>query len=482
MKASIASIFFAGLATSAAAQSIQAADFKIQASDFKANELKASSAPKAVAMSTLRQRKESQFSKDKAAGMYDMDRYEVTSATECVDGKAGEYSCNNIDLKGFIRHQDTNSRTREGNDLWGWTSSSGREFALLGQSDGTAFVEVNSDGSLTYVGRLPTQTVASSWRDIKVIGNYAYIGSEARDHGMQIFDLRKLEKADKKNPPTYSISKDLTAHFSGFGSSHNLVASEDRDIIAAVGTEASLKCNSGLWFVDVSNPSRPQDAGCLSDDGYVHDAQMVIYNGPDRRYQGKHVSFGFNEDALVISLIDRLTMPSQISRTTYNGATYTHQGWVTEDHKYLLLDDELDEQYMNGPAADQRTTTYVVDITDLSYPVFRGIYKSPSVSIDHNQYIVDGLAYQANYGSGLRVVNVTSLAEDDTGALFEETAFFDVRPEDDAVGGEATFNGAWSVYPYFQSGHIVVSSIERGLFSLKLHEKKKSKCKRQLHV
>jgi len=483
MKASLASIFLAaGLATSAVAQDFRASEFKVQAKNFKAAELKAASAPNAVAMSTLRQRKESQFSKDKASGMYEKDKYQVSSATECIDGKAGEYSCNNIDLKGFIRHQDTNSRTREGNDVWGWTSPSGREFALLGQSDGTAFVEVNSDGSLTYVGRLPTQTVASPWRDIKVIGNHAYIGSEARDHGLQIFDLRKLESVDKSNPPTFSVSRDLTAHFAGFGSSHNLVASEDRDIIAAVGTASSLKCNAGLWFVDVSNPARPQDAGCLKDDGYVHDAQMVIYNGPDRRYQGKHVAFGYNEDALVISLIDRLTLPSQLSRTTYTGATYTHQGWLTEDHKYLLLDDELDEQYMTGPAADQRTTTYVVDVTDLTYPVFRGIYKSPVRSIDHNQYIVDGLAYQANYGSGLRVVNVTSLAEDDTGALFEETAFFDVRPEDDEEGGAATFNGAWSVYPYFNSGHIIVSSIERGLFSLKLNTPTKPKCRKRRNI
>lgn len=240
MKASIASIFLAGLATGAAAQSIKPAEFK-------ADSLKASSAPNAVAMSTLRQRKESQFKKDKDAGMYDIDRYEATGAEACVDGMAGEYQCNNIDLKGFLRHQDLNSRTREGNDIWGWTSSSGREFALLGQSDGTAFVEVESDGSLTYVGRLPTQTVASSWRDIKVIGNFAYIGSEAPDHGLQIFDLTKLEKADLDNPPTYSISKDLAAHFTGFGSSHNLVAHEERDLIVAVGTESSLKCNAGLY-------------------------------------------------------------------------------------------------------------------------------------------------------------------------------------------------------------------------------------------
>lgn len=66
------------------------------------------------------------------------------------------------------------------------------------------------------------------------------------------------------------------------------------------------------------------------------------------------------------------------------------------------------------------------------------------------------------------MVNITSLADDDTGAGFEEAAFFDIRPEDDEEGGAATFNGAWSVYPYFNSGHLVVSSIERGIYSLKM--------------
>lgn len=350
----------------------------------------------------------------------------------------------------------------------GWTdSSSGREFALVGQTDGTAFVEVKKDGSLTYVGRLPTQTEDSTWRDIKVIGDYAYIGSEAVDHGLQIFDLTKLLDTDLDNPPIFSIKSDLAAHFDGFGSSHNIVANEETDLIAAVGTEHKLKCRAGLWMIDVSNPLRPQDAGCVSSDGYVHDAQCVIYRGPQRDYQGKEICFNFNEDALTIVNIDRRTMPSQLSRTTYNGATYTHQGWLTGDHKYLLLDDELDEQEKTGPAADQHTTTYIVDISDLTWPIFKGVYKSPQRSIDHNQYIVDGISYQSNYASGLRMVNVTSINEDDTGALFEEIGFFDVHPEDDKEGGQATFNGAWSVYPYFESGVIVVNSIERGLFSLK---------------
>ncbi|KAG5820373.1 hypothetical protein H9Q74_000630 [Fusarium xylarioides] len=425
MKASITSLLLATLAGSAVAQTQ-----RINTAKYNEDYLRAKSAPHAIGMGELKQRKMALHESEAAAGVFDKDRYKVlSSGTPCTDGKAGGYSCNKIDLLGFLRHQDMGSRTRVGNDVWGWThASSGREFALLGQSDGTAFAEVHPDGSLTYVGRLPTQTVASSWRDIKVIGNYAYIGSEAAGHGLQIFDLTKLLNTDKANPPTFSIRSDLAAHFSAFGNSHNIVANEETALIAAVGTAYDLKCRAGLWMIDVSNPKRPQDAGCVASDGYVHDAQCVIYRGPQKAFQGREICFNYNEDALTIVDISRRTMPRQLSRTTYNGATYTHQGWLTEDHKYLLLDDELDEI----------------------------------------SSILSSVVYtRALFAQLITTMNVSSIAQDDTGALFEEIGFFDVHPEDDAVGGEAQFYGAWSVYPYFQSGNILVSSIERGLFSLR---------------
>jgi len=80
---------------------------------------------------------------------------------------------------------------------------------------------------------------------------------------------------------------------------------------------------------------------------------------------------------------------------------------------------------------------------------------------------VDGLAYMANYGSGLRVVDVSGVELDPTGGNFVETGFFDCHPEDDDINGEVAFLGTWSVYPYFKSGYILLNSIERGVFSLK---------------
>ena len=35
---------------------------------------------------------------------------------------------------------------------------------------------------------------------------------------------------------------------------------------------------------------------CFDDDGYTHDAQCVIYNGPDEDYQGQEICFNSNEN------------------------------------------------------------------------------------------------------------------------------------------------------------------------------------------
>ncbi|KAK3356827.1 hypothetical protein B0T25DRAFT_603427 [Lasiosphaeria hispida] len=421
----------------------------------------------AETMAVLKQRKLEAWSAQAEAGVFDLDRYaKLAATTPCVNGKAGEYKCSNVDLISFLRHQDLGSSTRRGNDVWGWTSPTGREFGAVGQTDGTAFVEVLKDGSLVYLGRLPTQTSSSSWRDMKVIGNHVYIGSEASNHGLQIFDLKKL--LNITTPRTFSISTDLTAHFKGFGNSHNIVAHTETNMIYAVGTGSGAGCRGGLFMVDVSNPASPKSPGCLLAGGYVHDAQCVTYRGPDTRYTGKEICFNFNEDTLDITDVTSKGSPTTISTTGYNGSSYTHQGWLADDEmRFLLLDDELDEQNKRGPASNQHTTTYIVDITDLTKPRFTGTYQSPAIAIDHNQYVKDGLSYQANYGSGLRIVDVRSLKTDPTGRGLGEVGYFDCYPEDDSTNGAAEFTGTWSNYPFFKSGFILLNSIERGIFVLK---------------
>jgi choice-of-anchor B domain-containing protein len=160
---------------------------------------------------------------------------------------------------------------------------------------------------------------------MKTVGDHMYIGSEARNHGMQVFDMKKLLDVDAASPVTFSTSSDLAAFYDGFGNSHNIVANEETNMIYAVGTASSLECNSGLWMIDVSDPTNPTMVGCTGEDGYVHDAQCVIYTGPHEQYQGQEICFNYNEDTLTIVDVTDKSNPIQLSATPYDGSAYTHQ-------------------------------------------------------------------------------------------------------------------------------------------------------------
>lgn len=92
--------------------------------------------------------------------------------------------------------------------------------------------------------------------------------------------------------------------------------------------------------------------------------------------------------------------------------------------------------------------------------------------MDHNQFVYNGLAYQSNYQAGLRILDVSSIRRDPTGKSVEEIAFFDVYPEDDNQpgGGIADWSfGTWSHYT-FASGWIVINTIDRGAFVVKMNK------------
>ncbi|MBK8984857.1 MAG: choice-of-anchor B family protein [Chloroflexi bacterium] len=366
------------------------------------------------------------------------------SLTPCVSGFAGIYPCQNVDLLAFMPLASIGGGS--GNDIWGWTDPvGGKEYALMGRTNGTAFVDISDPENPLYLGNLPTHTATSIWRDIKVYANHAFIVSEASGHGMQVFDLTQL-----RNVPITPATFSSTAHYGSFGNAHNIVINEDTGFAYAVGTST---CSGGLHMVNIQNPISPTFAGCFSSDGYTHDAHCLVYSGPDAQHQGKEICFNSNEDTLTIVDVTNKVAPAQLSRTGYAGSAYTHQGWVDPTHTYYLQDDELDESNWG-----HNTRTYVWDISNLDAPVLLGNYTSSTPAIDHNLYITGNLVYQSNYRAGLRILQVNNYATSN----LEEVGYFDIYP----ANNNANFNGSWSNYPYFASGVVVVSGIEQGLFIL----------------
>ncbi|KAL3959211.1 hypothetical protein ACCO45_007373 [Purpureocillium lilacinum] len=425
------------LALAGAALAVQRRD-----SVLEANPNKQSKMPVVMGLKT------SNFQQKQDAGLFDPGRYKIQEATKCQGGKAGEYSCKNVDLLGHLTHETMGSQTRAGNDIWGWTHTDGREFAIVGQTDGVAFIEVLKNGTLRYLGRLPTQTGNAIWRDIKVLNNHAYIVADAK-------------------------LLDLAAWYVGFGSAHNVVVNAESQTVFVVGagkdgldgackglagaasSNANSSSNGGLIMLDARDPAKPKLTGCAGQDGYVHDALAVTYQGADTRYHGREIVFGCNEDTLTIYDVTDRAAPLILSKTTYDGfngtGAYTHQAWPP------------------GGNGDAHTTTYVFDVRDLTAPRWTGRYKAPVKSVDHNQYVRDGLSYMANYGSGLRVVDVSGVVADPSGRSMREVAHFDCFPDDDAEGGKPEFNGAWTAYPFFASGTVLLNCIERGVFALKVN-------------
>ncbi len=142
---------------------------------------------------------------------------------------------------------------------------------------------------------------------------------------------------------------------------------------------------------------------------------------------------------------------SQLSRTGYGGSAYTHQGWLTDDQRFFLVNDEGDEQ-----AFRHRTRTWIWDVSDLDAPVLLTYYDGPTSSIDHNLYVRGNLVYESNYRSGLRVLDATEIAQ---GAL-REVGFFDIYPSTTTPASTARGRRIRSS----PAASVIVNGIEQGLF------------------
>ncbi|HUF09652.1 MAG TPA: choice-of-anchor B family protein [Rhodothermales bacterium] len=376
----------------------------------------------------------------------------------CAAGFAAGFPCQGIDLAAFIAKADL---LVHGNlsDVWGWRDPvTGNEYGIVTQDSGTTFIDVTDAENPVLVGFLPLHagSSASSWHDVRVYDSHAFIVADAAGAaGMQIFDLTQLTTASP--PETFSE----TAHYPGIASAHNISVNEATGFGYIVGANGGgTTCGGGLHMLDLSTPAVPDFAGCFADattgrsgTGYSHDVQCVVYHGPDVEHQGKEVCFGSNETHVVIADVTDKNNPSTIGKGTYPSARYIHQGWLTEDHRFFLQDDELDE---TGSTV-ANTTTYIWDVEDLDDPVMADTFMNPIGVIDHNQFVVGRYSVQSNYAAGIRVIDFGDIEN------ASELLYFDTYP----AANTKVFTGTWGNYPYLASGLILASSMHQGFFVLK---------------
>lgn len=365
-----------------------------------------------------------------------------------IDGKpiegsvAGTFDSNGVLLRSWLPLANLSAAATSANSCWGYVAPNGNEFAIIGLSDGTAFVDITNPGASVLKAFVAGPT--SLWRDVRTYGTTCYAASEGGG-GVQVINISRLHIDG-----TVALAGAVTAPTTTTAATHTLAIDEVSGFLYRAGGGAN-----GIRIYDLNaNPLAPAYVGTWTP-VYVHELQIKTFtSGPNA---GRQIAFccggangGNANTGLYIVDVTTKSNPIQLAYISYPGARYCHQGWLDEEGKYFYINDELDEG-----ATVTTTTTIIIDVSSLAAPTYAGSFTNGNPAIGHNLFVRGQKLYEANYRSGLRVFDLAANRLNPP-----EVAFFDTYPGSDT----AQFNGLWNIWPYFPSGTVIGSDIERGLF------------------
>lgn len=303
---------------------------------------------------------------------------------------------------------------------WSFAAADGTEYAIVGAKTGTAVYPIDDPDNIVEVGFVPGP--ATNWREITVIGDYAFVVTDVMDsgHSMQVIDLSYL-------PDSVSLVKSYTETFTKGHIIQKDILS-DEPYVYVMGT-----CNScGVHILDVSDPENPVEVGYYDPGYYIHDAHIR----GDLMYAAAFYEFEMD----IVDISDK-SNPVLIGKIAYDGKN-THSSSLSEDGKYLIMADE----------ADGYPST-IFNVEDPENPVQVAEYSANLESLVHNPYVRGDFCFVSHNTEGLRVLDIADPE------LPVEVGYFDTY--DGPSGG---FKGLWSACPYFPSGKIIGGDRHEGLY------------------
>ncbi len=316
-------------------------------------------------------------------------------------------------------------------NIWGYTDSLGREFALLGCNTGTSIIEITNPSAPVERAFIPGGV--SIWHEIQTWGRYAYVVSEAAGSGLQIIDLSGL-------PSTATLVN--TWSTPGYDHTHDI---QIRDGYAYL-TGGNATPVGGIKILSLADPVHPVEVGNFNNE-YIHDCYV--------RNDTIYAAAIFSGKVYVIDAKNKSNLQVVYSYS-YPGA-FTHNTALSDDGQLLFTTDET-----SSPPGKLR----IWDISTLrdGLPGNTNVTELASygsTAIVHNVYAKGKYAYASYYTEGVRIFDVSNPSAPTVVGHFDTYA----------PSNAAQFAGAWGVYPYFPSGNLVVSDISGGLFVLSFSAK-----------
>ena len=302
------------------------------------------------------------------------------------------------------------------NDCWGYTAPDGREYALLGVRNGTSVIDITDAPTLNEVAFIPSAN--SVWKDIKTYRTYAYVVTDGNGEGIQIIDLSMLP--DTAVLVTTFAGSDLT--------SHNISIDTLSRVLYAQGGTGFVR------VVDLADPEiLAEIPASFQDLGDCHD----VYSENGRLYvsEGTLGSIGVYDVSIP-------SEPALLRRFSIPNAGYVHNAWASADGSLLMTTEETFGKSVK-----------LWSISDLDNVAMTDDYLAPE-QLAHNAHVKGSYAYISHYKDGLRIVNISNPSN------IVEEGYYDTY--DGSLGGN--FHGAWGAFPFFNSGKVLISDIDSGLY------------------
>ncbi len=320
------------------------------------------------------------------------------------------------------------------NSVWGWKNTvQNKEYAILGASSGTYFIDVTNPSAPVKCDFVPGRRSNCIWREFKTFSHYAYLVSDdSPPNSLQIVDLNYL-------PDSVHVVYDSNQLFQNshtvFIDGHYLYCGYNR----------TLTNTYSMAVYDLApNPELPVFVrGLNSDDpsiNLVHD--MFVRNDTvyaSCGYQGLYV-YKFTGSNFV----------SLGSLTSYPSNGYNHSSTMAPGSNKMVFCDEV-------PTG---LPVKVIDVSTPSNVVFKSTFSSGSTATPHNPYMVGEHVVIAYYQDGLQIFDVSNPLN------VTRSGYYDTSPSNCPTCPNPNYSGCWGAYVDLPSGIILASDMQNGLFIL----------------
>ena len=386
--------------------------------------------------------------------------------TQCENGVAGNFACDNIDLVAHVPLPQLGNASA-GNDVWGHVDlNTGDEYALVGVREGTAIVSLKDPANPVLVDMVPG--LMASWRDIKTYQffdlnynrwrAYAYVATDGASDKITIIDLSDLPASVRRVGHTSSDNNVHNIYISNVNYTTGVAVNGRTPLLHSMGSNQFGGAHHSYSLADPESVSAVYSPVSATRSDYTHDGTSFVVTDSrvadncQREGDECDIFVDFNENEMRLWDQTDQTELNELGMGIYANAKYTHSGWWTEDKKIIYVHDEGDEQTF-----DSNSAVIIFDVTDLNNPVYKGRWEGTTLAIDHNGFVRGNRYYMSNYERGITVLDITDPINP------VEVGFFDTFP----ISDSNAFNGAWGVYPFLPSGLILASDINSGLYILK---------------